>query len=354
MYNTFIIYKNKLKNNLNLLKKHIFKYPTPTNLTYAWNKGFLLLIFLLIQILTGLFLSFYYCPNIDTAFDSIQFIMRDINYGWLIRYLHSNGASFFFLFVYMHMGRNIYYQRFDYFNWKVWVSGIMIFLLMIITAFIGYVLPWGQMSLWGSTVITNLLSAIPFAGKYLVNWIWGGYSIDGPTLSRFFGIHFILPFLILTLSCLHIIFLHTKGSSNPSYISNTINKTYLELYPKFAIKDFLGLFIILFIFLFVVFFHPNLLNHPDNYIEANPMLTPAHIVPEWYFLPFYAILRSVDGKLEGILAMIISILIFLILPYFSYLINKLGTDFKFLPTFNYYIYPIICFFFLVHFYYWVD
>ena len=260
----------------------------------------------------------YYNASVDLAFDSVQYIMRDVQYGWFMRYLHSNGASFFFLTVYFHIWRNLYYKFFSYYHRKVWISGLIIFFFMIITAFTGYVLPWGQMSFWAATVITNLLSIIPFIGTFVVTWLWGGFSVGKATLSRFFSFHFILPFIILILIFFHLYFLHQKGSSAPfPFFSESATRvyTYLPLYPYFFIKDFYAILFVLFFFIFFVFFAPNLLSHTDNYIEADPMVTPEHIVPEWYFLPFYAILRSIPNKILGVITMLISILILFFLPY---------------------------------------
>nr|QJH88490.1 cytochrome b [Pterocladiophila hemisphaerica] len=300
---------------ISTLKNHLIDYPTPINIHYAWNFGFLAFICLFIQILTGIFLAMHYIPNINFAFTSVEHIMRDVNYGWLLRYIHSNGASMFFIVIYIHIFRGLYFSSYTHPRQWVWVIGIIIFLLMIITSFIGYVLPWGQMSLWGATVITNLVSAVPVIGNYIVTWLWGGFSVDNATLNRFFSLHYLLPFIIIAISIVHLILLHQNGSSNPLGINSTIDK--ISLYPYFIIKDFLGLLIFLLIFSFFLFFYSNLLGHPDNYIEANSMITPSHIVPEWYFLPFYAILRSIPHKLGGVIAMLCSIGILIFLPWLS-------------------------------------
>lgn len=321
-------------------------YPSPINLSYYWNMGFASLIFFFIQLLTGIFLAMHYTSDSSLAFNSVDHIMRDVNFGWFFRFLHANGASFFFIAVYFHIGRNLYYKRYEFSNHKVWNTGIVIFFLMMGIAFIGYVLPWGQMSFWGATVITSLVSALPFVGFFLVFWIWGGFSVSSPTLIRFFAIHYLLPFILFLLIILHFAYLHNKGSSNPSFIASTINKIYQFLYPYFVIKDILGFSVILFIFAYIVFFYPDYLGHSDNYIKANPLLTPEHIVPEWYFLPFYAILRSITIKLLGVLMMVLAILIFLSLPYiyyFAFLLNFFS--FTLYPTYNSSVYIFFTFFF---------
>lgn len=296
-----------------VINNHLIAYPTPINIHYAWNFGFLSLICLFVQLITGIFLAMHYTPHIDFAFYSVEHIMRDVNFGWLIRYLHANGASMFFIVVYFHIFRGLYFGSYTKPKQWVWLIGIIILLLMIITAFIGYVLPWGQMSLWGATVITNLVSAIPKIGDYIVLWLWGGFSVDNATLNRFFSLHYLLPFLIIALSLIHLAFLHQEGSGNPLGIDSTPDK--INLVPYFIIKDFLGLVFFAIFFAIFLYFFPNILGHSDNYIEANPMVTPTHIVPEWYFLPFYAILRSIPHKLGGVIAMLLSILILAVLPW---------------------------------------
>ena len=295
-----------------VFNNHAINYPTPINLHYAWNFGFLSLICLFIQILSGIFLAMHYSPSIDLAFASVEHIMRDVNFGWLLRYIHSNGASVFFMVVYIHILRSLYYGSYTSPRHIVWMFGVIIFLLMIITAFVGYVLPWGQMSLWGATVITNLLTVIPVAGNLIVEWIWGGFSVDNPTLNRFFSFHYLLPFILIGLSIIHIATLHQDGSGNPLGIDSKIDK--IAFYPYFVIKDFLSLVLFILFFSVFIYFSPNLLGHPDNYVEANAMITPIHIVPEWYFLPFYAILRSIPDKLWGVIMMLSSILVLLCLP----------------------------------------
>ena len=298
---------------LTTINSHAIAYPTPINLHYAWNFGFLSLICLGIQLITGIFLAMHYTPHISFAFYSVEHIMRDVNFGWLIRYMHANGASMFFIVVYFHVFRGLYFGSYTRPKQWVWVVGIIILLLMIITAFIGYVLPWGQMSLWGATVITNLVSAVPKIGNYIVFWLWGGFSVDNATLNRFFSLHYLLPFLIVAMSLLHLALLHQEGSGNPLGIESTSDK--IDLFPYFVIKDFFGLAFFFFFFSFFLYFFPNILGHSDNYIEANPMVTPTHIVPEWYFLPFYAILRSIPHKLGGVIAMLLSIVILAGLPW---------------------------------------
>jgi ubiquinol-cytochrome c reductase cytochrome b subunit len=300
---------------LAFVDSHIINYPTPINLNYFWGFGSLAGLVLVSQILTGVFLGMHYTPHIEFAFSSVEHIMRDVNSGWLIRYLHANGASMFFVVTYFHIFRGLYYGSYAYPRQFLWASGIIIFLLMMATAFMGYVLPWGQMSFWGATVITNLFSAIPFFGGYIVEWLWGGFSVDNATLNRFFSLHFLLPFLIVGVVVVHLSLLHTAGSNNPLGINTFVNV--LTFYPYFYIKDLFAFLIFLFIFSFFVFFYPNSLGHPDNYIMANPLVTPPHIVPEWYFLPFYAILRSIPDKLGGVVLMISSILIFLIFPFIN-------------------------------------
>ena len=296
-----------------IINDHLINYPTPINIHYAWNFGFLASMCLIIQILTGIFLAMHYTPHVDLAFASLEHIMRDVNYGWLLRYIHANGASMFFIVVYVHMFRGLYFGSYTKPRHFVWVIGVIILLLMILTAFIGYVLPWGQMSLWGATVITNLVSAIPFIGDSLVTWLWGGFSVDNATLNRFFSFHYLFPFIIAALSLIHLALLHQDGSGNPLGINSSMDK--IPMYPYFIIKDFFGIIIFLIFFSGFVYFYPNLLGHPDNYIEANPMVTPAHIVPEWYFLPFYAILRSIPHKLGGVIAMVSAILVLVLLPW---------------------------------------
>ena len=298
------------------LASHLTEYPTPKNLNYWWTFGGILTFCLITQIVTGLTLAMHYIAHADLAFESVEHIMRDVNYGWLIRYIHSNGASMFFLAVYIHIFRSLFYGSYKSPREIIWIIGIMIYLLMMAAAFMGYVLPWGQMSFWGATVITNLFSAIPFVGEGIVTWLWGGYSVDNPTLTRFFTLHYLIPFLILGLVVLHIWALHVPGNNNPIGIDvKKPSKDTVPFHPYIVIKDAFALLMFMIVFAFFVFYSPNILGHADNYIEANPMVTPAHIVPEWYLLPFYAILRSVPDKLMGVIAMLSAILILAALPW---------------------------------------
>ena len=295
----------------NTLKRH----PYPKNLSYWWNFGSIAGICLVIQILSGLFLAMHYVPNTKFAFDSVEHIMRDVNYGWLIRYIHAVGASMFFVALYAHMIRSLYYGSYKPPREILWWVGIIIFLLTMATAFMGYVLPWGQMSFWGATVITNLFSAIPLVGESIVQWLWGGFSVDNPTLNRFFVLHFLMPFLIVGIVLLHLVALSTTGSNNPTGVPMKSKKDSISFHPYFTIKDMVGFVMFFIIFGYFLFFYPNSLGHPDNYIPANPLVTPAHIVPEWYFLPFYAILRAVPDKLGGVLMMFGAIILLFFLPY---------------------------------------
>jgi len=297
---------------LAFINSHIIDYPTPINLNYFWSFGSTAGICLVIQIVTGIFLAMHYTPHVDLAFYSVEHIMRDVNNGWLIRYLHANGASMFFIVVYSHIFRGLYFGSYIYPREFLWASGVIIFLLMMATAFMGYVLPWGQMSFWGATVITNLFSAIPVIGGSIVEWLWGGFSVSNATLNRFFSLHYLMPFVIAGVTLLHLSLLHKTGSNNPIGINKNVEA--VPFYPYFYVKDLLAFFILLLMFSFFVFYYPNILGHSDNYIEANSLVTPAHIVPEWYFLPFYAILRSIPDKLGGVLAMVLAILILLLLP----------------------------------------
>ena len=298
------------------LANHLTEYPTPKNLNYWWTFGGILTFCLIAQIVTGLILAMHYVAHADLAFGSVEHIMRNVNYGWLIRYVHANGASMFFLAVYIHIFRSLYYGSYKSPREIIWILGMIIYILMMATAFMGYVLPWGQMSFWGATVITNLFSAIPLVGESIVTWLWGGYSVDNPTLTRFFSLHYLFPFLILGLVVLHIWALHVPGNNNPIGIDvkKPSNDT-VSFHPYIVIKDLFALLIFLIVFAFFVFYSPNILGHADNYIEANPLVTPAHIVPEWYLLPFYAILRSVPDKLLGVIAMFAALFILVILPW---------------------------------------
>lgn len=298
-----------------VLNNHLIDYPTPTNLNYLWGFGSLAGICLGIQIVTGVLLAMHYTPHVSLAFYSVEHIMRDVNYGWLLRYTHANGASMFFLVVYIHMFRGLYYGSYIYPREGLWISGVIIFILMIITAFMGYVLPWGQMSFWAATVITNLFSAIPVIGESIVQWLWGGFSVNNATLNRFFSLHYLFPFVIAGGVIIHLAILHEYGSNNPLGVESKVDS--ISFYPYFYVKDLFGFLSFLIIFSFFVFFAPNVLGHPDNYVQANPMVTPAHIVPEWYFLPFYAILRSIPDKLGGVICMAASLIVLLALPYLN-------------------------------------
>nr|AWB97871.1 apocytochrome b [Pneumocystis jirovecii] len=297
---------------LSILNSYLIDSPQPANISYLWNYGSLLGLCLIIQIITGVTLAMHYIPSIDLAFLSVEHIMWDVNYGWLIRYIHSNTASFFFLFVYIHIAWGIYYGSYRTPRILVWSIGVVIFLIMIVIAFLGYVLPFGQMSLWGATVITNLMSAIPWIGNDIVNFIWGGFSVNHATLNWFFSLHYLLPFVLLALVVAHLISLHVHGSSNP--LGVTGNSDRLPFHPYFSFKDLVTVFLFLLALSFFVFYAPNVLGHSDNYIMANPMATPPSIVPEWYLLPFYAILWSISNKLFGVVAMLAAILILFVLP----------------------------------------
>ncbi len=294
-----------------IINNSLIDLPSPSNISSWWNIGSLLALCLIIQIITGLFLTIYYTANIEIAFYRVNYICRNVNYGWIIRTLHANGASFFFICIYLHIGRGIYYESF---NLKyVWLIGIIILFILIATAFIGYVLPWGQISFWGATVITNLLSAIPYLGTILVNWIWGGFAVDNATLTRFYTFHFLLPFIILILTIIHLLFLHQTGSNNPLGLNRNLDK--IPFHPFFTFKDLIGFIILIKILTLLTLINPYLLGDPDNFTPANPLVTPVHIQPEWYFLFAYAILRSIPNKLGGVIALIISIIILIILPF---------------------------------------
>nr|ABN15028.1 cytochrome b [Fukomys sp. PAVD-2007]ABN15030.1 cytochrome b [Fukomys sp. PAVD-2007] len=296
---------------MKIINHSFIDLPTPSNISSWWNFGSLLGICLILQIITGLFLAMHYTADTTTAFSSVAHICRDVNYGWLIRYAHANGASMFFICMYVHVGRGIYYG--SYMFTETWNMGIILLFSVMATAFMGYVLPWGQMSFWGATVITNLLSAIPYVGTSLVEWIWGGFSVDKATLTRFFAFHFILPFIITALAVVHLLFLHETGSNNPSGINSDSDK--IPFHPYYTIKDFMGFLFVFVILLILVLFSPDLLGDPDNYTPANPLNTPPHIKPEWYFLFAYAILRSIPNKLGGVLALVLSIMILIIMPF---------------------------------------
>jgi ubiquinol-cytochrome c reductase cytochrome b subunit len=306
------------------LYEHLGQYQTPKNLSYFWSFGSMAGIALLIQIITGIFLAMHYTPHADHAFNSVEHIMRDVNYGWLLRYMHAVGASMFFIVVYAHIARGLFFGSYKKPREIVWFMGIIIFILMMATAFMGYVLPWGQMSFWGATVITNLFSAFPIIGESIVTWLWGGYSVDNPTLNRFFALHYLLPFVITGAVIIHIIALHIPGSTNPTGVEIKSKKDTIPFHPYYTVKDFVGFGMFFIIFAYFVFFKPNAMGHPDNYIPANPLVTPAHIVPEWYFLPFYAILRAIPSKLGGVVAMFGSLLVLFLLPWLDKSETKSG------------------------------
>lgn len=296
---------------LKIINNSLIDLPAPRNISTWWNFGSLLGLCLIIQIVTGLFLSIHYSANIQIAFDSVIHICRDVNYGWLMRTIHANGASFFFFCLYFHAGRGIYYNSFIY--TQTWIVGVLLLFLTIGTAFIGYVLPWGQISFWGATVITNLLSAVPYLGVDLVQWVWGGFAVDNATLTRFFSFHFLLPFIVAAFTIIHLLFLHQTGSNNPIGLNRNIDK--IPFHPYFTFKDIVGFIIIIILLLILTLINPYLLGDPDNFIPANPLVTPVHIQPEWYFLFAYAILRSIPNKLGGVIALVLSIAILFILPF---------------------------------------
>ena len=298
-----------------MMQKEYGTFPTPRNFNYFWNFGALAMVNLAIMIATGIVLAMHYTPHVDHAFDSVERIMRDVNFGWLIRYMHMNGAHMFFVVVYIHIWRGLYYGSYKEPRELLWILGVVIFILMMATAFMGYVLPWGQMSFWGATVITNLFSAIPVVGDSIVTWLWGGFSVDNPTLSRFFSLHYLLPFVITGVVFLHVAALHITGSNNPLGIEPKGPQDTLPFHPYYTVKDSVGLIVYAMVFATLVFFFPLSLGHSDNYIPANPLVTPAHIVPEWYFLAFYAILRAVPDKLGGVVLMFGAILVLFVLPW---------------------------------------
>nr|YP_010702033.1 cytochrome b [Trixa longipennis]WCL18821.1 cytochrome b [Trixa longipennis] len=297
---------------MKIINSTFIDLPTPINISTWWNFGSLLFLCLMIQIITGLFLAMHYTADIYSAFNSVTHICRDVNYGWLLRTLHANGASLFFICMYLHVGRGIYYNSYLFTN--TWIMGVIILFLTMGTAFMGYVLPWGQMSFWGATVITNLLSAIPYLGINLVQWVWGGFAIDNATLTRFFTFHFILPFIILASTIIHILFLHQTGSNNPMGLNSNMDK--IPFHPYFIYKDIIGFMVMMMLLIMLILIFPYLLSDPDNFIPANPLVTPIHIQPEWYFLFAYAILRSIPNKLGGVVALVMSIMILITLPFY--------------------------------------
>lgn len=301
----------KTQPTLKIINSALVDLPVPANISIWWNFGSLLGLCLIVQIITGLFLAMHYTARVDLAFSRVAHICRDVNYGWLLRTVHANGASFFFICIYFHIGRGIYYGSFHYF--ETWITGIILLFLVMAAAFLGYVLPWGQMSFWGATVITNLVSAVPYIGSDVVQWLWGGFAVDNPTLTRFFAFHFLIPFLVAGLTMVHLLFLHQRGSNNPLGINANLDK--LPFHPYFTVKDTVGFIILIFLLVTLSLTSPYLLGDPDNFIPANPLVTPAHIQPEWYFLFAYAILRSIPNKLGGVIALVSSILILISLPF---------------------------------------
>lgn len=320
------MYTNIRKNNpvLKIMNHALIDIPAPLNITSWWNFGSLLGICLITQIITGLFLAIHFSGHVILAFDNLVYLCREVNNGWLLRTLHANGASLFFVCIYLHIGRSIYYNSFIMLH--TWLIGVTILLLSIATAFLGYVLPWGQISLWGASVITNLLSTIPYIGNSLVQWLWGGFAVDTPTLTRFFSLHFILPFIIITIVIIHILFLHQTGSNNPLGVNRNLIK--IIFHPYFTLKDLLGIIIIIFLLISLILWDPNKLGDPENFNPANPLNSPPHIQPEWYYLFAYAILRSIPNKLGGVLALIASVIVFYSLPF---LFNKQIQSFQFYP-----------------------
>nr|QWZ46321.1 cytochrome b [Philolithus sp. JT2] len=296
---------------IKIMNNALIDLPSPSNISTLWNFGSLLGMCLLIQIITGIFLAMHYCPNIDLAFNSVVHICRDVNYGWIMRTIHANGASLFFICIYMHIGRGMYYSSYNLMH--TWMIGVTILFVVMATAFLGYVLPWGQMSFWGATVITNLLSAIPYLGSTIVQWIWGGFAVDNATLTRFFAFHFLFPFIVTALVMVHLLFLHQTGSNNPLGINSNTDK--IPFHPFFTFKDLLGFMIASMMLVMLSLINPYMLGDPDNFIPANPLVTPVHIQPEWYFLFAYAILRSIPNKLGGVIALVMSIAILYILPF---------------------------------------
>ena len=322
-------------------KDHALDFPTPKNLNYWYTFGGILAVMLVVQIITGVVLVMHYTPHVDLAFASVEHIMRDVNYGWMLRYLHMNGASMFFIAVYIHMFRGMYYGSYKAPREVLWMIGVIIYLIMMATAFMGYVLPWGQMSFWGAKVITNLFSAIPFIGPNITTWLWGGYSIDNPTLNRFFSLHYLLPFVLAGVVILHIWALHVVGNNNPTGISVKSDKDTVPFHPYYTLKDGFAIVVFFIFYALFVFYGPNYMGDAVNYVQANPLSTPAHIKPEWYYLPFYAILRSIPNKLFGVLAMFSSILILLLLPWLDTSRVRSG---KYRPVFKleFWIFAVVC------------
>jgi ubiquinol-cytochrome c reductase cytochrome b/c1 subunit len=326
---------------ISLMRGSFVDFPTPKNLNYWWTFGGILFFVLIAQIVTGIVLVMHYTPHTGMAFNSVEHIMRDVNFGWLLRYLHSNGASMFFIAVYIHIFRGLYYGSYKAPREISWILGVIIFLIMMGTAFMGYVLPWGQMSFWGATVITNLFSAIPLVGDAIVTWLWGGFAVDNPTLNRFFSLHYLLPFMIFGVVLLHVWAFHTTGNNNPTGVQPKSKQDTLPFHPYYTMKDLFAIVVFMIFFAWFVFYVPNYLGHADNYIEANPLVTPAHIVPEWYFLPFYAILRAVPDKLGGVLAMFGAIAVLFVLPWLDTSKVRSGT---YRPLFKqfFWIFAAVC------------
>jgi len=332
-----------VKNNIliNIIYTALGYYPAPAIITYLWNFGVLAGLCLVIQIVSGVGLAMHYCPNVDLAFSSVEHIMRDVNYGWLLRYVHANGASVFFIIIYVHMFRGLYYGSYIHPRESLWGSGVLIFVLIMGTAFMGYVLPWGQMSFWGATVITNLASVIPFVGQEVVFWLWGGFSVDNPTLNKIYSVHFVLPFVVFVVMGIHLTFLHMVGSSNTLGIGSKTDE--VSFLPYLTIKDVLTFLVFFFCYTSVVMHLPNLFNHPDNYIMGNPLVTPPHIVPEWYLLPFYAMLRSIPSKLGGVLVMVCSMVVLFLFPFFVKKVYTRSAVFR--PTYKwvFWLFLYVCF-----------
>ncbi|HKQ95844.1 MAG TPA: cytochrome b/b6 [Aestuariivirgaceae bacterium] len=326
---------------MGFVRNHLLDYPTPKNLNYWWTFGGILSMMLAVQIVSGVTLVMHYTPHASMAFDSVEHIMRDVNYGWLLRYVHSNGASMFFIAVYIHMFRGMYYGSYKAPREVLWMIGVLIYLVMMATGFMGYVLPWGQMGFWGAKVITNLFGAFPFIGEPLVTWLWGGYSVDNPTLQRFFSLHYLLPFVLAGLVVLHIWALHVPGNGNPTGVSVKSNQDTVPFHPYYTAKDGFALVVFLIVYLAFVFYAPNYLGHAINYQPADPLATPSHIVPEWYYLPFYAILRAIPHKLLGVVAMFGSILLLLALPWLDTSRVRSGT---YRPVFKqvFWIFVVVC------------
>ncbi len=322
-------------------KDHALDFPTPKNLNYWYTFGGILAVMLVVQIITGIVLVMHYTPHVDMAFASVEHIMRDVNYGWMLRYLHMNGASMFFIAVYIHMFRGMYYGSYKAPREVLWMIGVIIYLVMMATAFMGYVLPWGQMSFWGAKVITNLFSAIPFVGPEITTWLWGGYSVDNPTLNRFFSLHYLLPFVLAGIVFLHIWALHVVGNNNPTGISVKSDKDTVPFHPYYTLKDGFAIVVFLIFYAAFVFYGPNYMGDAVNYVQANPLATPEHIKPEWYYLPFYAILRSINNKLLGVVAMFSSILILLFLPWLDTSRVRSG---KYRPIFKleFWVFCVVC------------